>query len=98
MTDNMNLANFEDYNISPYFFGGLTGVEYTMKKPKPGFFSIVDIIAVLTNQTNYKLTQGYWTTLKRRLKKENNDSISKCLKLKLEASDGKMYLTDVVDT
>jgi hypothetical protein len=48
--------------------------------------------------TDYKRAQSYWTTLKHRLKKEGNESVTKCDKLKLVASDGKKYKTDVVNT
>ena len=62
------------------------------------FFSIIDIIAVLTEQADYKKAQSYWTTLKGRLKKEGSEIVTKCDKLKLLAADGKKYLTDVADT
>ena len=62
------------------------------------YFSVIDIVAVLTNQTNYKKAQSYWTTLKSRLKKEGSEVVTKCDKLKLVANDGKRYLTDVADT
>ena len=61
------------------------------------FFSIIDVVAVLTDQTNYKKAQSYWTTLKQRLKKEGSEVVTKCDKLKLVANDGKRYLTDVAD-
>ena len=59
------------------------------------FFSLIDIIAVLTEQSDYKKAQSYWTTLKNRLKKEWSEVVTNCDKLKLVASDGKRYLTDV---
>jgi hypothetical protein len=61
------------------------------------FFSVIDIVAVLTHQLEYKKAQSYWTTLKGRLKKEGSEIVTKCDKLKLEANDGKKYLTDVAD-
>jgi hypothetical protein len=48
--------------------------------------------------TDYKRAQSYWSTLKQRLKKEGNESVTECDKLKLIASDGKAYKTDVVNT
>jgi hypothetical protein len=62
------------------------------------YFSVIDIVAVLTHQLEYKKAQSYWTTLKGRLKKEGSEIVTKCDKLKLEANDGKKYLTDVADT
>jgi hypothetical protein len=59
------------------------------------YFSIVDIIAVLTDSAN---SNNYWKVLKYRLKKEGNESVTNCNQLKLESSDGKKYLTDVADT
>jgi len=61
------------------------------------YFSVIDIVAVLTHQLEYKKAQSYWTTLKGRLKKEGSEIVTKCDKLKLEANDGKKYLTDVAD-
>lgn len=61
------------------------------------YFSIIDIISILTSQSEYKTAQSYWTTLKSRLKKEGSEIVTKCDKLKLVAKDGKRYLTDVAD-
>ena len=61
------------------------------------YFSVVDIIAVLTNQSEHKKAQSYWTTLKNRLKGEGSEVVTKCDQLKLEAADGKKYLTDVAN-
>ncbi len=62
------------------------------------FFSIVDIIAALTQSSDHKQAQSYWTTLKSRLKEEGSEVVTKCDQLKMQASDGKFYLTDVADT
>ena len=61
------------------------------------YFSIIDIIAVLTEQPNFKKAQSYWTTLKNRLKQEGSESVTKCDRLKLQSADGKYYKTDVAD-
>ena len=59
------------------------------------FFSVVDVIRVLTDSEN---PRNYWKVLKNRLRKEGNESVTNCNQLKLPASDGKSYLTDVADT
>ena len=59
------------------------------------WFSVVDIIRVLTQQPNYKLAQNYWKVLKHRLNKEGSQLVTNCNQLKLPAADGKNYLTDV---
>ena len=59
------------------------------------FFSVVDVIRVLTASEN---PRNYWKVLKNRLRKEGNESVTNCNQLKLPASDGKSYLTDVADT
>ena len=58
-----------------------------MKKSETWFFSVVDIIAVLTEQHEHKKAQSYWTTLKNRLKKEGSEVVTKCDQLKMEARD-----------
>lgn len=67
------------------------------EKREKWFFSVIDVVAVLTEQVDFKKAQSYWTTLKSRLKKEGNESVTKCDRLKLLSSDGKMYATDVAD-
>jgi prophage antirepressor-like protein len=62
------------------------------------YFSIVDAIAVLTEQNSYQGARNYWKVLKHRLAKEGNETVTNCHALKLEAIDGKMRLTDVATT
>ena len=64
-------------------------------KEEKWYFSIVDVVAVLTDSEN---PQTYWRVLKKRLKKEGNQTVTNCNALKLRAADGKMRLTDVADT
>lgn len=50
---------------------------------------------VLTDQPDYQKSRKYWNKLSERLRKEGSESVSNCHRLKLEAADGKKYLTDV---
>ncbi len=62
------------------------------------YFSIVDVIAVLTEQPTHQGARNYWKVLKNRLSKEGNETVTNCNRLKLPAEDGKMRYTDVADT
>ena len=59
------------------------------------WFSVLDIIQVLTQQPSYKLAQNYWKVLKHRLNKEGSQLVTNCNQLKMPAADGKSYLTEV---
>ncbi len=61
------------------------------------YFSVIDIIAVLTEQKNFQLSRNYWKVLKNRLKKEGSELVTICNQLKMTAEDGKMRETDVAD-
>ena len=61
------------------------------------WFSVLDIVALLTDQDDYTKTRNYWKYLKAKLKKEKNELVSATTQLKLLASDGKRYLTDMLD-
>ena len=61
------------------------------------WFSIVDVVGVLTDQPTQAGGRNYWKVLKHRLIKEGNELVTNCNQLKLPASDGKFYLTDVAD-
>jgi len=65
------------------------------KKKELWYFSIIDVIAILTESTN---PRKYWSVLKTRLKKEGSEVATNCSRLKLVANDGKMRITDVADT
>jgi len=85
MTKETALAVFENFKIRRIYDEEL----------QKWFFSVVDIIAALTEQTDYQTARKYWNKLKERLKKEGSESVTNCHQLKLEAADGKKYLTDV---
>ena len=62
------------------------------------FFSVVDVVGVLTEQETARNSTIYWAVVKKRLKSEGADElITNCKQLKLPAADGKKYLTDVAD-
>jgi len=61
------------------------------------WFSVLDIVAVLTGQNDYAKTRNYWKYLKSKLKKENSEVVSATTQLKLLAPDGKKRLADVLD-
>ncbi len=79
-------------------FSGQEIRRYWDEKREKWYFSVVDVVAALTDQANHKKAQSYWTTLKNRLKKEGSEVVTKCDQLKMLASDGKYYLTDAADT
>lgn len=74
-----DLIPFEDYKIRLLYD----------EATETWYFSIVDIIQVLTQQSNFQTARNYWKFLKNRLNKEGRESVTKCNQLKLEAADGK---------
>lgn len=62
------------------------------------YFSVVDVVEVLTDSLDYQTARKYWNKLKERLIKEGNETVTNCHQLKLPAADGKMRLTDVATT
>ena len=71
--------------------------EWNSKEEK-WYFSVVDIVAILTNQSSFQLARNYWKVLKIRLKAEGSEVVTNCNRLKMVAEDGKMRETDVTDT
>ena len=59
------------------------------------WFSVVDIVQVLTQQPDYQTARKYWNKLKERLGKEGSQLVTNCHQLKMAAEDGKQRLTDV---
>lgn len=83
-----DLIPFEDYKIRRLYD----------EATEMWYFSIVDIIQIMTQQPDFQTARNYWKVLKNRLNKEGSESVTKCNRLKLEAADGKKYLTDVANT
>jgi len=65
-----------------------------VEKEEKWYFSVIDIVGALTESIS---PRKYWNKLSQRLNEEGSESVTKCLQLKLLASDGKKYLTDVAD-
>jgi hypothetical protein len=84
---NKSLAIFEDFKIRRYY----------EERTETWYFSVIDIIAALTNQLNFKRAKSYWSTLKDRLKNEGSELVTKCDQLKMQSADGKFYKTDAAD-
>lgn len=82
-----SLAIFEGYKIRRHYD----------EPTETWHFSVIDIIQVLIQQPDYQAARNYWKVLKNRLKKEGSESVTKCNQLKMEAADGKKYLTDAAD-
>ena len=61
------------------------------------WFSVLDIVSVLTDQDDYAKTRNYWKYLKAKLKNENSQLVSVTTQLKLTAADGKKYKSDMLD-
>lgn len=87
MKNNTSLAIFETHKIRRHFD----------EKTETWYFSVIDIVAALTEQLDFKKAKTYWTTLKNRLKNEGSELVTKCDQLKLQSADGKFYKTDVAD-
>ncbi|MEI7451794.1 MAG: Bro-N domain-containing protein [Candidatus Falkowbacteria bacterium] len=86
--DSKKLAFFSDHKIRRLWD----------EKQEKWYFSVVDVVGALIHQADHKKSQSYWTTLKNRLKTEGSEVVTKCDQLKMQASDGKFYLTDMADT
>lgn len=80
-----SLAIFEDYEIRRLYDEGT----------ETWLFSVIDIIQILTEKSDYQSARKYWNKLKERLKNEGSETVTNCHQLKLQAQDGKWRLTDV---
>ena len=99
--------NFKSWNKICTFANGNTNMENKIQlfekykvrsvwddEQEKWWFSIVDIVEVLTESPN---PRKYWSVLKTRLKKEGSQLATNCSQLKMQSSDGKFYKTDVAD-
>lgn len=82
-----SLAIFENYHIRRSYD----------EKTETWFFSVVDIIRALTQQSDHHAARNYWKVLKNRLKNEGSELVTECNRLRLKAADGKCYMTDVAN-
>lgn len=82
----MNIAMFQGKNVRKVLHNG------------EWWFSVIDVIAALTDQIDGQTARKYWNKLSQRLREEGSQSVTNCHRLKLEAVDGKKYLTDCSDT
>ena len=69
-----NIAIFENFKIRRHY----------NEETEIWYFSVIDIIAILTSQVDYKKAKTYWTTLKNRLKNEGSEVVTKCDQLKIK--------------
>jgi cell filamentation protein len=87
----------EQHKISIRFFDDREVRALWDEQNAKWWFSVLDIVAVLTDQNDYIKTRNYWKYLKARLKKENSEVVSATTQLKLPVPDGKKRLSDMLD-
>ena len=87
MEQNNSIKLFEDKNIRVAW----------NEDEENWYFSVVDIVAVLTDN-DYQAGRKYWKTLKMRLNQEGSELVTNCYQLKMKAHDGKLRDTDVMNT
>jgi hypothetical protein len=68
------------------------------EKAEKWYFSVVDVVQALTDQVDFTRARKYWNKLAERLRKEGSEVVTRCHQLKMQAADGKFYLTDAADT
>lgn len=88
MTENDKLQMFENQPIRTAWD----------EEQEEWYFSVVDVVAVLTDQPDSRNAAKYWSVLKTRLKNEGSELTTNCSQLKMKAADGKRRLTDVATT
>ena len=88
MAENTQIKVFEDKKVRTLWD----------KDAEEWYFSVVDVVAVLTESKDFQKARKYWNKLKQRLKDEGNETVTNCHQLKMPAFDGKMRLTDCLIT
>lgn len=88
MTQKQSLQIFEDKKVRTVWDS----------EEEKWYFSIVDTVGILTEQNDHQGARNYWKVLKNRLRKEGNETVTNCNRLKLVSEDGKMRFTDVATT
>jgi maltooligosyltrehalose synthase len=88
MEGNNNIKLFEDKRIRTAW----------NEEEEEWYFSVVDVIAVLTNQPTQRGASNYWAKLKERINAEGSQLLTNCQQLRMTASDGRKRLTDVANT
>ena len=88
MQENNKVQLFENQNIRTAWD----------KDKEEWYFSIVDVVGVLTDQPDTRRAAKYWSVLKTRLKKDGSELPTNCSQLKMLSADGKRYKTDVANT
>ena len=88
MTNNENLQLFEDQPIRTAW----------NEDEEEWYFSVVDVVGILTDQPDTRHAAKYWSVMKTRIKKEAGELTTICSQLKLKATDGKRRMTDVANT
>ena len=93
----MRTENLTQQNAIQIFEGNQVRVAWNEEEEKY-YFSIVDVVQILTEQPTPRKASTYWAVLKKRLKEEGADELlTNCKQLKMPAADGKSYKTDVAD-
>jgi hypothetical protein len=86
-SDLSSLIVFDNFNIRRHYD----------EATETWYFAVVDIIAVLIEQSDHQKARKYWNKLSQRLKEEGSQSVTNCHRLKMQAKDGKFYLTDAAN-
>jgi hypothetical protein len=82
-----SLAIFENFRIRRHYD----------EKTETWYFSVIDIVAALTEQNDFQVARSYWKKLAQRLRDDGSEVVTKCHRLKMIAQDGKMRETDVAN-